>query len=69
MIAPGLRVAGVADDGTVEAVEMPERRFVLGVQWHPEQDGADLRLFEALVAAAANTVEERKGARGEHLRV
>jgi len=62
-IAPGLRVAGAADDGTVEAVELPERRFVLGVQWHPEQDGADLRLFEALVAAAAERNSD--GARGQ----
>ena len=29
---------------------MPDRRFVVGVQWHPEQDGGDLRLFEALVS-------------------
>ena len=52
-VAPGLEVAGWSDDGTVEAVEMPGRRFVLGVQWHPEQDGGDLRLFAALVTAAA----------------
>jgi gamma-glutamyl-gamma-aminobutyrate hydrolase PuuD len=51
-VATGLEVVGHADDGTVEAVEMPGRPFVLGVQWHPEQDGDDLRLFEALVAAA-----------------
>ena len=38
-------------DGIVEAVEDPDRRFLLGVQWHPEviRDG---RLFGALVAAA-----------------
>lgn len=51
-VAPGLEVAGMCDDGTIEAVELPGRRFVLGVQWHAEQDGNDLRLFEALVAAA-----------------
>ena len=52
-VAPGLEVAGTSADGTVEAVELPGHHFVLGVQWHPEQDGGDLRLFEALVAAAA----------------
>jgi putative glutamine amidotransferase len=31
-------------------VEDPDRRFVLGVLWHPEA-GDDLRLFEALVRA------------------
>jgi gamma-glutamyl-gamma-aminobutyrate hydrolase PuuD len=52
-VAPGLEVAGTSADGTVEAVELPGYHFVLGVQWHPEQDGGDLRLFEALVTAAA----------------
>jgi putative glutamine amidotransferase len=51
-VAPGLEVVAAADDGTVEAVELTGCRFVLGVQWHPEQDGGGLRLFEALVAAA-----------------
>jgi anthranilate synthase component 2/putative glutamine amidotransferase len=37
-------------DGVVEAVEMEGRRFVLGVQWHPEAS-ADRRPFDALVAA------------------
>ena len=37
--------------GMVEAVELPDRRFVVGVQWHPEESG-DRRLFDALVAAA-----------------
>lgn len=52
-VAAGLEVTGRSDDGTVEAVELPGRRFVVGVQWHPERDTGDLRLFEALVAAAA----------------
>jgi putative glutamine amidotransferase len=46
---PGsLTVTGWADDGVVEAVEDPARRFLLGVQWHPEA-ARDGRLFEALV--------------------
>jgi putative glutamine amidotransferase len=35
-IAPLLRVAGHAPDGLVEAVELPDHPFGLGVQWHPE---------------------------------
>ena len=50
--AGGLTVTGWADDGVVEAVEDPARRFVLGVQWHPEND-ADPRPVAALVRAAA----------------
>jgi putative glutamine amidotransferase len=49
---PGtLVVTGRADDGVIEAVEDPTRRFVLGVQWHPEVV-RDQRLFGALVRAA-----------------
>jgi putative glutamine amidotransferase len=51
-IGEGLRVAGHAEDGTVEAVEDPDRRFAIGVLWHPEA-GEDARLFEALVREAA----------------
>jgi len=39
------------EDGTVEAIERPDRRFCLGVQWHPEADPAT-PLFAALAAAA-----------------
>lgn len=49
-----LTVTGWADDGTVESAEDPAARFVLGVQWHPEQSGdeASERLFAAFVEAA-----------------
>lgn len=51
-VAPALDVVGWADDGTVEAVELPSARFALGVQWHPEEDSSDIRLFEGLVNSA-----------------
>lgn len=41
-----------AADGTVEAVELPGEHFAVGVQWHPEADELDHRLFEALVGEA-----------------
>src|SRR5207253_11348680 len=56
-LGEGLCEAARADDGTVEAIEDPERRFALGVLWHPEA-GEDAALFEALVAEAA---EYRRG--------
>jgi gamma-glutamyl-gamma-aminobutyrate hydrolase PuuD len=62
-LAPALAVAGWSDDDIVEAVELPGQRFALGVQWHPEQDGGDLRLFKALVAAAViRKSEQNQGA-------
>jgi putative glutamine amidotransferase len=49
---PGsLDVTGWADDGTIEAMEAPDRPFAIGVQWHPEV-GHDPRLFRAFVDAA-----------------
>ncbi|GAB1693890.1 gamma-glutamyl-gamma-aminobutyrate hydrolase family protein [Krasilnikovia sp. M28-CT-15] len=49
---PGtLTVTGRAADGLPETVEDPARRFVLGVQWHPEVT-RDKRLFGALINAA-----------------
>jgi gamma-glutamyl-gamma-aminobutyrate hydrolase PuuD len=50
-IGQGLREVAWAEDGVVEAVEDPEKPFVVGVLWHPEA-GEDLRLFEQLVEAA-----------------
>lgn len=51
-LGEGLRVTARADDGTVEAVELAGHPFVVGVQWHPEQEPKDLRLVTALVDAA-----------------
>ena len=50
-VGSGLRVAARADDGVIEAVEDPSRRFAVGVLWHPEA-GEDGALFEGLVAEA-----------------
>ncbi len=54
-VAPGLRVVARAVDGVIEALERPEARWCVLVQWHPEHMVADhdhaRRLFEAFVAA------------------
>jgi putative glutamine amidotransferase len=50
-VARGLAVTAVSEDGVIEAVELPAARFGVGVQWHPEEDAADRRLFAALVEA------------------
>jgi putative glutamine amidotransferase len=56
---PGsLTIAGRAPDNTIEAVEIPGRRFAVGVLWHPEA-GDDPRLFDALVDAAAAAAQSR----------
>lgn len=57
-IGAGLREVGWADDGTIEALEDPSKRFAVGVLWHPEE-GEDLALFEALVEQARTYQRER----------
>jgi putative glutamine amidotransferase len=51
-LGDGLVVTARSAEGLAEAVELPAARFVLGVQWHPEEDG-DQRLFRALLEAVA----------------
>ncbi len=50
-----LVVTAKAADGTIEAVEVPRHKFLVGVQWHPEhtadREPAQQRLFDALVQA------------------
>ena len=53
--APALEVVAHAEDGVIEAVELPEKRFAIGVQWHPEclpEEPAMQRLFSEFVNAA-----------------
>lgn len=50
--APGLSVTASAPDGIVEAIEDAARRFVIGVQWHPE-DNIDSREDQALFRSFA----------------
>lgn len=58
----GLRVAAVAPDGVIEAIELePHNHWVVGVQWHPERmAGHELSesLFRALVQATRATAHK-----------
>ena len=54
--APGMRQFAMAADGTPEGFEDPNRRFFIGVQWHPEflldRSPAHQALFNQLIVAA-----------------
>jgi putative glutamine amidotransferase len=52
-LGESLIVSAQDTDGVIEAVEIPGETFVLAVQWHPEERLDDLRLFAAVVEAAA----------------
>ena len=58
-LAPGLRAVATAPDGLIEAIEVPDHPFALGVQWHPENLVANVppmrRLFRSFVQTAAGS--------------
>lgn len=57
-IGSGLREVAWAEDGVVEGLEDGDKRFALGVLWHPEE-GEDFALFKGLVEEARRYRRER----------
>lgn len=59
VIASKFKGVAYAEDGVVEGIEHPERRFAVAVQWHPEgmfrSDPCARKIFEAFVAACSGT--------------
>lgn len=60
-VGDGLVVTARTDDGLVQAFETPDASYLVAVQWHPEENSADRRLFAGLVAAASAYAESRQG--------
>ncbi|MCM1112638.1 MAG: gamma-glutamyl-gamma-aminobutyrate hydrolase family protein [Muribaculum sp.] len=56
ILAPKLSVMAISDDDLVEAVCVPKKRFIWGIQWHPElsylSDENSGKIFAAFIAAA-----------------
>ncbi len=55
VVGAGLRISARADDGIVEALEDPGPAFLLGVQWHPEENSRvpeETALFRGFARAA-----------------
>ncbi len=62
VVGEGLRVFATAPDGVVEGLEAKDGSFVIGVQWHPEEqldDEISRRLFESFVKACSRAVRAR----------
>lgn len=59
-LAKGVQVEAKAEDGTIEAVSVPDKTFALALQWHPEywashkpqEDAASTAIFQAFGDAA-----------------
>ncbi len=56
VLGEGVVASGQADDGVVEAIELPERSFAVGVLWHPEEDERS-RVVGALVDEARDRMK------------
>ena len=56
-LGEGVVATGFADDDVVEAIELPERSFAVGVLWHPEEDERS-----RVVGALVNEARERMDA-------
>jgi putative glutamine amidotransferase len=46
-----LVVTARTTDGVIEGLELQNHRFGVAVQWHPEQDLEDLRIFTSFIKA------------------
>lgn len=59
-VCPYARISSHSLDGLVESFEVPERRFILAVKWHPElmgdDEGSD-RIFAAFISACKETIK------------
>lgn len=46
-------ISATSEDGVIEAIEIPSKKFIFGVQWHPESlyqfDPYSKRLFQAFI--------------------
>lgn len=51
-LGEGLIAAAWSEDQVVEAIEYPAGTFIVGIQWHPEQQPEDMGLFRGFVEAA-----------------
>ena len=70
-VGAGLEVVGMASDGIIEALEMPDHNWLIAVQWHPEvtaaEDLTQQALFDALVEKASQRLQSKNYADSSHL--
>ncbi|MFE7422072.1 gamma-glutamyl-gamma-aminobutyrate hydrolase family protein [Rhodococcus sp. NPDC057529] len=68
-LGAGLRPSAVAPDGLIEALESIDARYVVGVQWHPEErmDPEGAQLLTSFIGAAREYHQQKRSpAEGLH---
>ncbi len=54
----GVIAAAISEDGLVEAIDIPHKKFILAVQWHPEfsfeTDHISRQIFRAFIEASSS---------------
>lgn len=61
-LGEGLRVSAIADDGVIEGTERIDRRWIVGVQWHPEDSDGDAEDRRKLFGAFVQECERSRSA-------
>ncbi|MET3575191.1 gamma-glutamyl-gamma-aminobutyrate hydrolase family protein [Bhargavaea ullalensis] len=64
-VGEGVTIAAKAPDGLIEAIELEDKRFILGTQWHPENfavngHGPSREIFSSFIHAALDYREEHR---------
>lgn len=58
------KITATAEDGVIEAIEMPSKNFVLGLQWHPEKmmdyDNDALKIMNTFIDESIKYKESKK---------
>lgn len=54
-LGQGLVASAIAEDGVIEAIELPSQKFAIGLQWHPEYLGntLDISIFRSFIEVAS----------------
>ena len=68
VVAKGFRISATAPDGVVEAIEAKDGRWLVAVQWHPENltdDAVSRRLFREFVAEVRRSIDYYRSRGGD----
>ena len=59
-VAPGMIVEACSIDGVVESIRLPDKPFVLGIQWHPEYNAGQQKVSAEIFKGFLNACKEKQ---------